>query len=115
MTTKLFLTGLALLAVTTLVSAQQGTGKGNCQSKCQSKCSGTGKGTAYVDKNNNGVCDNYESRKDSTSTKKGKGLGKCDGTGNGQGKGTGKAAGKGKNFVDANKNGVCDHAETIKK
>jgi hypothetical protein len=98
MKTKLFITGLALIAATAIVNAQQGNGRG-----C-GKCNGSGKGTAYVDKNNNGVCDNSENRQAATTVKKGNGSGKCDGTG--------KGTGKGKNFVDANKNGVCDNKET---
>jgi len=51
MKTKLFITGLALIAMTTLASAQnQGTGQG--------KQNATGKGMAYVDANKDGVCDN---------------------------------------------------------
>jgi hypothetical protein len=101
MKTKLFLTGLAIIAATAIVSAQQGNGRG-----C-GKCNGTTKGTAYIDKNNNGVCDNSENRQTTSTVKKGNGTGKCDGTGQGRGKGQGK----GKNFVDANKNGICDTYE----
>lgn len=100
MKAKLFITGLALMALTTFVSAQESNGGG------MGKCNGTGKGTSYVDKNNNGVCDNSENKTTGTAVKKGKGngngTGKCNGTGQGCGKG------QGKNFTDANKNGVCD-------
>jgi hypothetical protein len=40
---------------------------------------------------------------------KGNGTGNCTGNGQGQGKG------KGKNFVDADKNGVCDTYEARTK
>ena len=53
MKTKLFITGLALMAVTTLASAQN-TGESQSQQNV------TGRGLAYVDANNNGICDNYE-------------------------------------------------------
>lgn len=104
MRTKLFLTALALMAVTALASTQDPVavqGQGNCKSPCN----GTGKGVAFVDKNNNGICDNYENRTANAANNNGNGNGKCDGTGKGQGKG------KGRNFVDANKNGICDYYE----
>lgn len=112
MKTKLFLTGLALMAVTVFASAQdpvagQGQGRGN---GC-GRCNGTGKGAAFVDKNNDGVCDNYENRAANVTGNKGNGNGKCDCTGKGQGQGRGK----GRNFVDANKNGICDYFEADTK
>jgi len=55
MKTKLFITGLALMAITTLASAQN-----NGVSQSQQK--GTGSGLAYVDANKNGICDNCENR-----------------------------------------------------
>lgn len=97
MKTKLFITGLALMAATALASAQQGNGRGG------GKCNGTGRGSAYVDSNNNGVCDKAENGKSGKALKKGNGDGKCDGTG------------KGKNFTDANKNGICDTYEARTK
>lgn len=105
MKTKLFITGLVLMAATALVNAQPGNGQG-----C-GKCKGNGKGAAYVDNNNNGVCDDYENRQSGAAVKKGNGAGKCNGTGQRQGNGQGK----GKNFVDANKNGVCDNYEARTK
>lgn len=70
--------------------------------------------TCFVDKNNNRVCDKHE---DGTcTTGNGKGLQDASGRKNGKGKGkrdgSGKAnGGKGANFVDNNKNGVCDNRE----
>jgi hypothetical protein len=107
MKTKLLITGLALVAATVMVNAQQGNGKG-----C-GKCKGKSSGTAYVDKNNDGVCDNFEKKQAGTTTKKGNGSGNCDGTGKVKSKGNGQ--GKGKNFVDANKDGVCDNKESNTK
>ena len=50
MKTKLLITGLAFMAMTTVLSAQnQGAG--------QSQMKGKGKGTAFVDANKNGICD----------------------------------------------------------
>ena len=110
MKTKLFLTGLAIMAVTALANAQdpasgQGQGNGN------GRCNGTVKGPAFVDKNNNGVCDNFENRTANATDNKGNGNGKCDGTGKGRRFGKGK----GRNFVDTNKNGICDYYEARTK
>ncbi|MFY9150448.1 MAG: hypothetical protein WAO52_00400 [Prolixibacteraceae bacterium] len=106
MKAKIFLTGLALVAVLSLASAQKpASGKGN------GSCNGTAKGAAFVDANNNGICDTYESRAADGTLRKGKGNGNCDGTGKGQGQGKGK----GRNFTDANQNGVCDTYESRQK
>ena len=56
MKTKLLITGLAFMAITTLVSAQN-------QGASQGPMNGTGKGSAFVDANKNGICDNYENSK----------------------------------------------------
>jgi len=113
MKTKLFITGLALIAMTTLASAQnQGTGQG--------KQNATGKGMAYVDANKDGVCDNYETRTSNSAS--GKRNNQCNGTGQGQKRGQGKSGtrqglgqGNQRNFVDADKNGICDNRETAAK
>jgi hypothetical protein len=118
MKTKLFITGLALVALTTFASAQNSTSTQVPQGKA------TGKGVSYVDANNNGICDNYENR--SSNPAAGKGTGNCRGYGQGNGKGQGMGRrqgqgcaktgqGKGMNFVDADKNGVCDFRETPSK
>jgi len=106
MRTKLFLTGIALIAITSFAIAQepvntQGQGQGNGMGRCN----GTGQGAAFVDANKDGKCDNFGTKNASATGKRGQGA--CKGTG--QGKGQGK--GKGRNFVDANKNGVCDTFE----
>jgi hypothetical protein len=94
MKAQIFLTGLAIMALTTFASAQNPPcGRGNCK--------GTAKGVAFVDNNKDGVCDNSETGKPGAQKGKRNGTGK----GQGQGKGTGK------NFVDANQNGVCDTKE----
>lgn len=115
MKTKLLITGLAFLAMTTLVSAQnQGIG--------QRQMNGKGKGTAFVDTNKNGICDNYENHT-STSTAA---TGNNNSQGcrhvqkHGQGQVSGKQGmrqGRGNqpNFVDADKNGICDYRETPAK
>lgn len=112
MKTKLFLTGLALMALTVFANGQDPVAKqGQGNGQCCGRCNGTGKGAAFVDKNNNGICDNFENRTANATGNKGNGNGKCDGTGKRQGQGRGK----GRNFVDANKNGICDYYEANTK
>ena len=125
MKTKLLITGLAFMAMTTLVSAQN-TGAG------QRQMNGTGKGTAFVDTNKDGVCDNFEAA--ASNNRNGRGLanasaggnrrgmeaGQGRGTAHGQGRGTGPGQGQrlkpgGRNFVDADKNGICDIYESSAK
>jgi hypothetical protein len=103
MKTKLLFTGLALFASVSIASAQ-------CQANFKGKCNGTNKGSAYVDNNKDGICDNYTKNGSNISGKKKNSTSQCNGTGQGKGKG------KGKNFVDANNNGMCDRYEaTLKK
>lgn len=121
MKAKIFLSGLVLLAGLAFASGQnpvKGNGNGN-----NGTCNGTGKGSAFVDTNKNGICDTYENRTANTAVRKGKGNGNgnCNGAGAGKGLGQGKGQGlgngqgKGKNFVDANQNGVCDTYEARNK
>jgi len=79
MKAQIFLTGLAIVALTTFASAQNpqcGRGNGNCN--------GTAKGATFIDNNKDGVCDNQGIGKSGAQ------KGKRDGTGNGQGQGKGK-------------------------
>ena len=82
MKTKLLLTGLAIIAATSLAGAQSqgkgkgqgkrngngnGKGKGNCTYKIRGNANisgrnGTGKCFRYTDANKNGVCDRFEAR-----------------------------------------------------
>lgn len=112
MRTKLFVTGIAIMALAAFTIAQEpGTGRG--------LRNGTGKGPAYVDSNNNNVCDNYENN----TTRYGRharvhdgrkaGQGRHAGHGWSQNQGTGRGAGR--NFVDADKNGICDNFEAAVK
>jgi hypothetical protein len=110
MKTKIFLTGLALVAVTAFANAQnpkadKGNGNGSCN--------GTGKCSSFVDANKNGICDTYENRTANTSGGKGNGTGNCTGSGTAQGQkqGTGKCV----NFIDVNQNGICDTYEVRTK
>ncbi|MBP6936135.1 DUF6520 family protein [Bacteroides sp.] len=133
---KLILSLVALVATIGIASAQ------NTQSKSQTKSTQTRK-VCFVDANSNGICDSYENG--TCKVGNGKGLMDGSGKGQGLRKGSGRkgggrnqAAGQGKarvgntgqglrdgsgrgnggreaNFVDANKNGVCDRRETTTK
>lgn len=108
-------------------------GQDNQQSPKASKTrtetrSQTQKGPNFVDKNNNGMCDNYEN-----GVRRGRGMGRngkganfvdkdkdgiCDNYQSGNSRGNGKRMGKkgkGRNFVDADKDGVCDNFQKRRK
>jgi len=125
MKTKLLITGLAFMAMTTLVSAQNRVAG-------QRQMNRTDQGTAFVDANKDGVCDNFETaasnnrngrrlaNTNSCGNRGGMVAGQGRGTANGQGRGMGPGQGRGtgqggKNFVDADKNGICDSYETASK
>lgn len=115
MKTKLLITGFAFMAMTTLVSAQnQGAG--------QRQQNATGKNLAFVDANKNGICDNYENRTSNSTVSTGnynyKGYGRGLKQGQRQGfgqQGIRQGRGNNGNFIDENKNGICDFRETSVK
>lgn len=73
---------------------------------------GQGAGKAFVDADGDGICDNAKnSGGKGQMNGKGKGQGKGQGKGKGMGKGEGKGKMHGAGFVDANGDGVCDHAQ----
>lgn len=117
MKTKFYLALLAVITTIGLVSAQDSKTlpvKSDAKKSC------------YVDANNNNICDKYENKTCTVGNGKGlqngsgrrqgvgRGNGCCRGKHNGQGwrNGNGNGNGRGANYVDANKNGVCDHRET---
>jgi hypothetical protein len=107
MKTKLFITGLAFFAMTSLGFSQNGklqAKPGRNQANCPS----------WVDENKNGICDRYENRTPGQG-RTGNGNGYCGGRNEGQGRGMMNGKGKGRNFVDADKNGVCDRYENLQK
>ncbi len=105
MKTKLFITGLAFFAITSL-----GFSQGNPQDKPGRNQGGNQ--PAWVDENKNGICDNYENR----TPGQGRGKGYCSGRGQGfQGRGMMNGQGRGRFFIDENKNGVCDRYEENQK
>jgi len=112
MRTKLFFAGLALMAMTVAANGQKAE-TDNKQTNTQTR------GAAYVDKNNDGVCDNFENL---AADRPGQGKycfrgGKGNGKGNWYrgGNGPGQGRGQGRNFVDKNNDGVCDNFESATK
>jgi hypothetical protein len=103
MKTKLIISGLALIAITTVAGAQQ-----NNQKKCERNC------VEYVDANKNGVCDNNEKSGSVSGSYKKAGCGKNCGMGKGN-RGITQGQGKRLNFTDADKNGICDRYEAPAK
>jgi len=123
MKTKLFFTGLAFMAFATMVSAQNSS-----SAKDQKTVTQSAQGN-YIDEDKNGVCDFYEANgrfngngrrmgnaragnyQRGMAAGQGRGLRPAQGRGMGPGKGRGAAPG-GVNFIDENKNGICDLRET---
>ena len=121
MKTKLFISALAVVLSVGMVTAQ------NQNQVKKDATTSTQNGPAFVDKDNNGVCDNFENgtpRNPNANVKQrlldgsGRGMGFRNGKGmprrgRGQGCCIGLRNGKGSavNFVDANKNGICDRRE----
>ncbi len=122
MKTKLFISALAVVLSVGMATAQ------NQDPVKKDTTASSQRGPAFVDKNNNGVCDNFENgtpRNPNANGKqrlldgsgrgvnRGTGFRNGRGAGRGQGNRTGLRNGKGgaANFVDANKNGICDRRE----
>lgn len=113
MKTKLLITGMALMVVSALVSAQN-------PDSGQAQKNPAGKGYAWVDTNKNGICDNFETTRsfykndrrmaNAQAMPNRRGLkpdqGCCLAPGQGRGMGQG-----GRNFIDSDKNGICDFYE----
>ncbi len=126
MKTKLFITGLALIAITAMASAQQ-----NNKSQVQKPAAQPERG-AYIDADKNGICDYYETNgrfyragrrganaaatpgRRGMAAGQGRGMRPAQGRGMGPGQGRGLAPG-GRFYVDENKNGICDLRENVQK
>lgn len=113
MKTKLLITGLAIFAMTTFMNAQSSnTDQQNPAPVRQGQ---------YVDADKDGICDNFETRGTGRGMANGQGKGMANtGRGMGRGKspamGRGAGMGRGRNFVDNDKNGVCDiYEQSFKK
>jgi len=126
MNTKILFTGIILVAFFTLTQAQSTEKEPITKAKTTQ--------SSFVDANNDGVCDNFNANtqngrqgnayRHGQNQGKGKAYRNCNGNRNGQGKGqmlrngqgqgkrNGQGQGKGQGqFVDADKNGVCDNRE----
>ncbi len=122
MKTKLFISALVLMFATVLVNAQEKTANQDQQNT-------TNRGIQWVDSDNDGICDNFEARRSSGVRGMGQGYMRggrqgqrfLQGAGQGQRMGMGprgmrQGRGQGRNYVDANNNGICDYRETpVKK
>jgi hypothetical protein len=105
MKTKIFISALAVVLSVGLVTAQN-------QDQDNKEKTTSQNGPAFVDKDNNGVCDNFENGTPGNPNANGKQR-LLDGSGRGRGMGYGMRNGRGggRNFVDADNNGVCDNFE----
>lgn len=105
MKTKIFISALAVILSVGLVTAQN-------QDQDNKEKTTSQNGPAFVDKDNNGVCDNFENGTPGNPNANGKQR-LLDGSGRGRGMGYGMRNGRGggRNFVDADNNGVCDNFE----
>jgi len=118
MKTKLLISGLALMALTIMVNAQD---------PVAGKRVPENTGVAYVDSNNDGVCDNFTINSSNRpagnrfgNNPRGNNPNQKQGTlrqgqGRGQGMRQGIGQGMNRNFVDSDKNGVCDRFESSAK
>jgi hypothetical protein len=113
---KLFLTGIALTALTTIAFTQQ-PDSGQVHRNCP------GKSPSCVDAHKNGKCDNNQNKFANADTisqngttcagacRQHAGQGCSQNASQGPGQCPDKGRGKGRNFVDADKNGICDKYE----
>lgn len=117
----IILSALVVFALIGTASAQDTTTKAT---------DNTPRRSCYVDANNNGICDKFE---DGTctvgngeglmnGTVRGQGLRDGSGRGKGQGEGRGRCGNagfrndnKGRDFVDADNDGICDRRETCRQ
>jgi len=116
MKTKLLITAAALILFTALANSQD--------KATNQKQNTTNRGIEWVDADNNGICDNLNANRPAGLA--GNRSGYMRGAGQGQGQGQGRKMGMGqcgmgqgkgynRNFVDADKNGICDLRETPAK
>jgi len=105
MKAKIFISALAVVLSVGLVTAQN-------QDQDNKEKTTSQNGPAFVDKDNNGVCDNFENGTPGNPNANGTQR-LLDGSGRGRGMGYGMRNGRGggRNFVDADNNGVCDNFE----
>ncbi len=114
-TLSMIATALLFMGISTLATGQETTkSTATTSEKAQvTQQVGTNVQQPYfVDKDNNGVCDNYENgtRRMGKRMGQGQGLGRCRGAGFGRGQFNMNGQGRGgnANYVDADKDGICD-------
>ncbi len=103
-------TALFLLIFTTQAQSQNSTAANTKQVQKKDKTTASVNGRNFVDKDNNGICDNREVRK-------GKGVNFVDKNGDGicDNAGVRNSTGKGANFVDKDEDGICDRRSDVGK
>jgi len=109
MKTKLLITAAAIVLFTALAGAQDKI--------TNQKQNTTNRGIEWVDTDNDGVCDNLNATKPAGNRSgymRGAGQGQSRKKGIGQ-RSTGQGKGYKRNFIDADKNGICDLYETPAK
>mgnify|MGYP006292184953 CR=1 FL=1 len=101
--------GLALAANPAQAQNNQGQNQQNQEKQVNTQNPRSG----FVDNNNDGVCDNYTGNRpgQGLGPGNGNGPGRANGKGLGRGRGDGQGRGDGGNFVDNDKNGICDNLE----
>jgi hypothetical protein len=117
MKSKLLISGLAFMALTTLAGAQ------NTNMPSSGLPKGTGSIAFNMDANKSKGTDARTGCPMGRMQQQGCGMGMRQGMGQGMGKGkgqgmcngTGQCKGGGKNFVDSDNNGVCDNFEAAAK
>ncbi len=103
-------TALLLLFFTAQAQAQNSTTAGTKQIQQKDKSTVAVNGRNFVDKDNNGICDNRGATKGKGANFVDKdGDGKCDNLA------TRKGSGKGANFVDKDGDGKCDNRANVGK
>ncbi len=119
-TLSMIATALLFMGVSTLATGQETTKSTattgeKAQVTQQTQATTNVQRPYFVDKDNNGVCDNYENgnRRMGQRMGRGQGLGRCRGAGFGRGQGrmNGQGRGGNGNFVDADKDGICDYQQ----
>jgi hypothetical protein len=134
MKTRLFFSAITFMALAVIASAQTAGQSGSPAGKARAQ------GSAWVDANNDGICDNYQSgvrhgrgpgngQGQAAAAGRGSGPGKgqglhngqgrrqstAAGTGQGRGSGQGRFNGRGPAFIDADNDGICDNLAAGKK
>ncbi|MDD2245679.1 MAG: hypothetical protein PHI70_01360 [Proteiniphilum sp.] len=110
MKTKLFTITLMMVVTIGWAAAQNQDQTEKVQDKTIQAGQTIQRGPAFVDSNNNGICDNYEKGTPGNPNANGR-QALRNGSGRGRGMGFGNGQGRGRYFIDTDGNGVCDNFE----